>query len=191
MEELNSIRFIFFTHRRKFGESQLRFKKHERNFYRLRDKKYPKRPETDKQIRNALTSDPKIRDKYAKTLDNQRLLYVDSVVKKKQYAFHLFASVATVDLIKQHIPPDQRKYLADGTFRVAPRRFSTKGGQLLIISIEYKNDVGIFRYFNTFQKRLIKYSFQSQSFIKFSSSKCVTWKFPLKFDLLYFLAFVT
>lgn len=102
----------------------------------------------DEEIWDRLKNSREIRNKYGKTLDNQRPLYVDSVIKKRKYAFHLFASHATVNLIEEHIPPNQRKYLADGTFQVAPRRFSKKGGQLLIISIEYKNDVSIF---DTFQ----------------------------------------
>lgn len=129
--------------RRKLGEPQLKFDEVSRNLLRLRDKKYPKRPDTDSEIQNKLLHDPDIRDKYAKTLDKSRWLYVDSVIKERKYAFHLFASFATVELIKQHIPPNQRKYLADGTFRVAPRRFSKGGGQLFIVSIEYNNDVSV------------------------------------------------
>lgn len=120
------------------------YNRHERNLYRLRDKKYPKRPETDEDIWDRLTNSREIRNKYGKTLDNQRPLYVDSIIKKGKYAAHIFASQATVDLIEKHIPPSERRYLADGTFRVAPRRFSKKGGQLLIVSIEYKNDVSRF-----------------------------------------------
>lgn len=118
------------------GESKLQFKKIKRNLYRLRDKRYPKRPSTDEEIRNAFENDG-IFAEYGKTLDKRRPLYAGSVVKKKQYAFHVFASYGIIDMVKEHIPPEQRKLLLDGTFRIVPRQFR----QLLIIAIEYKNDV--------------------------------------------------
>lgn len=71
-------------------------------------------------------------------------LYIDSIIEK-DYAFHVFASYANIDLTKKHIPPGQRKYLMDGTFKIVPRQFS-KNGQLLIIAIEYKNDVSSTEY---------------------------------------------
>lgn len=44
-------------------------------------------------------------------------------------------------MIKQHIPTDDRRYMMDGTFDVAPLGSYY---QLLIIYIEYKNDVGFY-----------------------------------------------
>lgn len=109
----------------------------ERELYRLRDKEYPERPQTHEDIKVTL-NDPKIFEDYGKTLNKQKPFYISSVVNKK-YAFHMFASYAVMDLIKTHIPPKDRNYLMDGTFKIIPRGLN----QLLIISIEYKNDVSL------------------------------------------------
>lgn len=134
MKELN-----YLNCRRKRGESQLKYRSVSRQLYRLRDKKYPKKPQTDEGIRNYLKK-PEIMEEYGQTLDKQHPLYIDSVIKKEKYAFHVFASIATIEMIKNQIPCGQRKYVMDGTFKIIPKQFSKKG-QLLILSIEYKNDV--------------------------------------------------
>lgn len=124
----------------------MKFKKVSRTLARLRDKKYPptKKDTGDKGIRDSLKN-PKFFEEYGKTLDKQYPLYIDSVInKKKNYAFHVFASLSTVDLIKKNIPPNERRYLADGTFKIVPRRFRKKG-QVFVLSIEYKNDVRCFQ----------------------------------------------
>lgn len=87
-------------------------------------------------MQNAFENDD-IFAEYGRTLDKRRPFYAGSVVKKNSYAFHVFASFGIIDMVKQHIPPNQRKFLLDGTFKIVPRRFR----QLLIIAIEYKNDV--------------------------------------------------
>lgn len=113
----------------------------ERELYRLRDKQYPQRPTTNQEVEEFL-KDPATYELYGKTLNNQDQFYVDSVVEDRGedgYAFHIFASFATIRLIENHIAPEHRNYLIDGTFKIIPRGFS----QLLIISIEYKNDVRI------------------------------------------------
>lgn len=125
-----------FSHRRIPGESNLEFESISRQLYRLRDKQYPKRPSTDEEMKNAFAEDD-IFDEYGLTLDEQRPFYAGSVIKENKYAFHVFASFGIIDLVKKHIPPNQRKYLMDGTFKIVPRRFR----QLLIIAIEYKNNV--------------------------------------------------
>lgn len=122
----------------------LTFKKVKRHLHRLRDKKYPKRPKTDEDIRDAF-NDQAIKDEFGTTLDQKRSLYVDSVIEgegEEKFAFHVFASHAMIKIVEEQIPPGQRKYLIDGTFRVTPEQFK-KNGQLLIIAIEYKNDVCI------------------------------------------------
>lgn len=77
------------------------------------------------------------REKFGKTLDKQRQFYIDSVVSET-FSFHVFASLAVISFIKQHIKPNERFYSMDGTFQVVPKGLS----QLLIISIQYKNKVG-------------------------------------------------
>lgn len=123
------------------GESKLKFKSIKRQLYRLRDKKYPKKkPKTDLEISQTLHQD-EIFEEYGKNLNKSHKLYIDSVVEEK-YAFHVFASISMIDIVKKYIPPPERIYLLDGTFKIVPRQF-TKHGQLLIISIEFKNDVSI------------------------------------------------
>lgn len=124
------------TFRRNLGESKLRFTSVERELYRLRDKEYPNIPKTHEDIEKSF-KDPEVFENYGKTLNKQHDFYVASLVQKK-YAFHIFASFAVIGLIKNHIAPENRYYLMDGTFKIIPRELN----QLLIISIEYKNDVG-------------------------------------------------
>lgn len=84
------------------------------------------------------------REMFGQTLDKQHKLYFGSVVKAL-FAFHVFVSFSVIDMIKKHITKDKlekRRYLIDGTFKVVPKKFN----QLLIIAIEYKNDVRIFQF---------------------------------------------
>lgn len=118
------------------------FKNISRQLYRLRDKQYAARPQTGEEIQEKLRT-PEVFEEYGKTLNKQHPLYVDSVIEDG-YSFHVFASFATIELIQQHVPPGERKYLMDGTFKIIPRQF-TRSGQLLIIAIEYKNDVRILK----------------------------------------------
>lgn len=129
-----------FVYRRIPGESRLTFESVSRQLYRLRDKQYPERPSTDEALKDAFGK-ADIFVEYGRTLDKRRPLYAGSVVKRN-YAFHAFASFGVVDLIKKHIPPNERKFLMDGTFKIVPRRFR----QLLIIAIEYNNDVSIYTF---------------------------------------------
>lgn len=105
-----------------------------RQLSRLKNKRYPKRPETINQIRNAF-SDLDLYE-FCETLDKSKRLYVDTV-ESEGYSFCLFASFGTIDFITQNI--SQRRYLVDGTFKVVPSQFY----QLLIISVEFMNDVCI------------------------------------------------
>lgn len=111
------------------------YRKIERQLLRLKNKQYPLLPKSAEAFAKDLKS-PQILEEFGNTLDNQRKLYVNSVCTEK-YSFHLFASYAVLDTIRKHIPIGQRFYSMDGTFNVIPRMF----GQLLIISIEYKNKV--------------------------------------------------
>lgn len=121
--------------RRTPGESKLRFKEVLRQLVRLKGKAYPERPKTNKGIQNTLNNEQIYAD-YGRTMNKYDAFYTGSVVKA-EHSFHVFASQTTIRTIKEHIPPNRRFYLMDGTFKIVPRLCS----QLLIISIEYKNDV--------------------------------------------------
>lgn len=83
-------------------------------------------------------ADSDIAEEYGFSMNKQHRFYMGSVVKK-MFAFHVFASLAVISMIKNRIAPGERSYLIDGTFKIVPRQFA----QLLIICIQYKNDVSI------------------------------------------------
>ena len=95
--------------------------------HRRKSIKYPKRPKTHQETRNVL-QDPQIKIDFGQTVDKYGAFYIDSVVKDK-HTFHVFASPSVVNLITNHMV----------TFTVIPKEFA----QLVVISIEYKNDVRI------------------------------------------------
>lgn len=72
----------------------------------------------------------------AGTLKGDEDFYIDTVVKP-HFAFTVFASKYVIDFINKNIEPNLRSYLLDGTFDSLPDGYY----QLLVISIEYKNDV--------------------------------------------------
>lgn len=110
----------------------------ERHLYRLRDKQYPDRPETHAEIQKMFQK-PEIIDEYGYTMNRSERFYVGSVIRTL-FAFHVFASFSTINFIKKHISADKRNYLLDGTFKIVPTP-SKLFSQLLIICIEYNNDV--------------------------------------------------
>lgn len=98
---------------------------------------YPKIPRSVEEIHTTFQSE-EIKKKYGYTLNGKYELFVD-VIAAKEYAFCLFASSVTLQIIRQHISPENRCYVIDGTFKIVPSMFT----QLLIIAIEFKSDVGL------------------------------------------------
>lgn len=125
--------------RRVRGESNLRMETIERQLYRLRDKEHPPIPETNEEIQTTLRK-PVIFEEYGKAFGkNNPHFYLGSDINEN-YAFHVFVSFDCVNMTEKYITPEHRNYSMDGTFNITPSKFQ----QLLIISIEYKNDVRIF-----------------------------------------------
>lgn len=141
-----TMHLLWYSIRRKPRETELDFDRVKRQLVRILRKKYPKLPKLEtgenstdlhKKYETLLDGDD-IRKEFGSTLD-KRHKYFGSVVKTL-FAFHVFVSFTVIEMIKKHISKEQaqkRRYLMDGTFRVVPRKFN----QLLIIAIEYKNDV--------------------------------------------------
>lgn len=106
-----------------------------RSLRRFKTKPYPTVPKTRLELQQTLNRSAVIRD-HGYNLDGTARLYVDTVLTE-DYVFTIFASNDIIKIIKQNIEPMKRKYLLDGTFKVVPNQFY----QLLIIAIEFKNDV--------------------------------------------------
>lgn len=128
--------FVSFL-RRKLGESKLRVGSMKRNIGRLTNKKKrPKNVETPaliaEEFQNAETM-----NNFGLNLRKNEIFYIDTIVEP-QFAFTIFASHQIINLTKNHIPVNDRRYMMDGTFDVTPLGSYY---QLLIIYIEYKNDV--------------------------------------------------
>lgn len=79
----------------------------------------------------------KVFNKLAFNLRGTKRFYIDTVVRGKDF-FTVFASHQIIGLIKKFIPRENRGYLLDGTFKIVPLN---KYYQLLILHLEYKNDV--------------------------------------------------
>lgn len=108
----------------------------ERHLRRLKDQPYLKAPKTPIEITEAFKDD-KVQSDYGYNLSNTEKLYINTV-SAENTCFTLFASMDVVKMIETNIPPNQRQYSMDATFRIVPQgNFK----QLLIIYIEFHNDV--------------------------------------------------
>lgn len=107
----------------------------QKTLQRHKNKCHPKNPRSVDGIREVFLQ-PQIIEKYGSNLEDDGRFYIDTIVED-DYAFTVFASKYVIDFIQEHIPPNKRHYLMDGTFDSLPKEYY----QLLIISIEYQNDV--------------------------------------------------
>lgn len=106
-----------------------------RTLNKIKNATRPKIPQDPVEIRS-LFENPDVFAKYGYNLDQSAPFYVDTVVKP-QFSFVVFKSDSIIGIIKENIDPALRYYLIDGTFSCVPPGFY----QVLIISIEYQNDV--------------------------------------------------
>lgn len=125
---------FFLFSRRKLGESNLRYESLERNARRFTNK-FPKIPKSPKEIIDTF-NDSNIYNEYAYNLRKTSSFYKGTEIHLCG-SFSVFASDQMINMIEENIEPKDRFYLLDGTFRVAPTSFY----QLLLIHIEFKNDV--------------------------------------------------
>lgn len=108
-----------------------------RNICRLTNrKKRPKNVKTPADIAKEFENAETLTD-FGLNMRKNKRFYIDTIVDAEN-SFTIFASHQIVDMIKQHIPLNDRRYMMDGTFDVSPLGSYY---QLLIIYIEYKNDV--------------------------------------------------
>lgn len=126
-----------------------------RNLRRYKNKDpYPKKPKSIVEVKKAF-EDPVTVQKFGRNLRDTERFYIDTIIMErmtkdgiKESFFTIFASYEILNMIAVHIPLEQRIWMLDGTFAVTP----IDGGyyQLLIIHIQYKNDVSDWnRWFST------------------------------------------
>lgn len=108
-----------------------------RNLGRILNPNRPKMPTTSKEISDAFQNEA-IYNEYGRNERKTEPFYIGTV-DKSSYSFTMFASMDVVKMIEEYIPTD-RRYLMDGTFDVTPIGCYS---QLLIIYIEFKNDVSV------------------------------------------------
>lgn len=111
----------------------------ERNLRRQKNTKYPGKPTTPSQIKECYENRVTKLD-FGLNLAKTEPFYIDTIESDVNSAFTLFASYHVMGLIEKHIPPKDRRYLIDGTFDACPIGCYY---QLLIIVIEFKNDVSL------------------------------------------------
>lgn len=122
--------------RRPIGDSSLTYKSMARNLRRYTNKKCPSKPTTLAKIIEAY-SDPETMEEYGFNLRKTDRFYLDTI-ETDHGGFVVFASHQIIRMIDEHIPPESRKYMLDGTFDVRP---VGSFYQLLVIAIEYRNGV--------------------------------------------------
>ncbi|XP_055308039.1 uncharacterized protein LOC129572142 [Sitodiplosis mosellana] len=118
------------------GATSLSYNSISRTLRRHVNKKYPSKPDTLAKI-IAAYADPTTMLQYGFNLRDTHRFYVDTIDKKRG-GFTIFASNEVMRMIDENIPPENRKYMLDGTFAVAPLGSFY---QLLIIAIDYKKDL--------------------------------------------------
>lgn len=115
--------------------TSIKYSRVKKTIGRYKNPKYPMKLDSIEDLRKTFLQ-PQIVEEYGHTLDGDVKFYIDTVVKP-DYAFTVFASQHTIQFIEDNIDPESRNYLMDGTFDGLPPEFY----QLLIIAIEYQNDV--------------------------------------------------
>lgn len=118
-----------------FRNTSLRYQKMQKTLERCKNKKHPKKPRSIEDIRDIFL-DPNVIKQYGNNLEGDMPFYAGTVIEN-DYGFTVFISKFTMDFINDNIEPGLRHYLMDGTFDSLPGNFY----QLLIITIEYRNDV--------------------------------------------------
>lgn len=107
----------------------------ERNMNRWKNEQHPKVPATIEDLADAFKK-PDIIEKYGNSYEGDGKFYIQTVLSPKSN-FTVFASPFVMKFIEENIK--DRRYLMDGTFDSLPKGFY----QMLIISIEYKEDVSL------------------------------------------------
>lgn len=133
---IGHISYYYSLLRRPLGVSSLDYKSMSRNLRRYTNAKYPSNPTSLSNIVEAYAC-PETMQKYGYNLRNSERFYICTMEASKG-GYTIFASCEIMQMIDDFIPPEDRKYMLDGTFDVAPLGIFY---QLLVIAIDYKKDV--------------------------------------------------
>lgn len=150
--------FSFSSYAYRNQGAKLDLEKIERGLQLIKKGTLPTTPETIEEINEAFAKDA-VFDAYGSTLQTvdingndlqKKHIFFDGAVenKTKQFAFCVFSSKTTVQLIEKHIPPAKRHVLMDATFRVVP---VGKFNQLFILYIRKNKKVCMEIVINQFQ----------------------------------------
>lgn len=110
-----------------------------RNLRRILNADAPKYVKSAEEIAAAFENS-KTFEAFGYNLRHTEIFYIATVINPLN-SFSLFGSYEVMKIIQKFIP-EKRKYLLDGTFDVSPTGYY----QLLVIYIEYQNDVRVISY---------------------------------------------
>lgn len=116
----------------KHDASAIQYHRIERTLRRIASKTLPAAPKTIEEIGKTFENSH-VNRLYGQSLyEGENKQFYRTTHVSDAFAYSVFASQRSIDLIKDHYPENERKYCLDATFKVSPRLFY----QLLIIYFE-------------------------------------------------------
>lgn len=115
--------------------SNVYYSKLSRSLRRLKESVFPQSPRTVQELVSEFNKQH-IDRAFGTTRNGGQFFH--GVVSDEGYSCAIFASTEIMELIENHIPPTNRVYLADATFKVVPVGFFT---QLFVIYVAYEGDI--------------------------------------------------
>lgn len=100
----------------------------------LRKARYKSSPNSIEEIRNAF-NDPVILKDLGTSLHKEKGLIYNHTHEERDFAYTVFSSPKSIQLILNNLEPEERFYLVDGTFRITPMSGVFK--QVLIIHAQF------------------------------------------------------
>lgn len=97
----------------------------------------PKNPDTVEAIQKHFENED-ILNTFGTTLHDDKYVFYDHCDQSAKFAYCIFSSKKTINLIKDKIPVDEREILMDATFKVVPK---SPFNQLLVVYIRFQKKV--------------------------------------------------
>lgn len=124
----------------RYEDTTIELQEKVRNGQRIKRGTIPENPENVAEIEDAFKS-PKIMNTFGMSAHrSNKKIFFDGAVKKADHSFCVFSSKTIVELVKTHIPVDERHILMDATFKIVPL---SEFKQLLILYIRIKFEVSL------------------------------------------------